>query len=102
LNQRDASGLFLSSNQLRYLESVIIMTSATKAEALFVSSLQPSDHPTIDQIVRAIRTAQRTRGGESGCAVAFAAEYGEHPEASAERMRWALSQVIATSRTFAA
>jgi hypothetical protein len=81
---------------------VIIMTIATKAEALFVSSLQPSDHPSADQIFAAIRITQQNRGGESGCAIAFASEYGEHPEASANRMRWALSQVTAPAMATAA
>ena len=78
------------------------MTLATKAEALFLSSLQPSEYPSSDQILAAIRITQHTRGGESGCAVAFATEYGEHPEASANRMRWALSQVTAPSMAAAA
>jgi hypothetical protein len=70
---------------------VIIMTLATMAEAVFVSSLQPSEHPTADQVATAIGDSLRIYGGVSGCAGAFAAEYGEHPEESAHRMHWALS-----------
>jgi uncharacterized membrane protein len=81
---------------------VIIMTVATQAEALFVSSLQPSDHPSAYEVFAAIRISLRTQGGVSGCAVAFATEYGEHPESSAERMRWALSQVAASAMAAAA
>ncbi len=67
------------------------MTLASKAEALFISSLQPSQHPTNEQLAAAIRDSLRQHGGVSGCAEAFAAEYGEHPETSRDRMRWALA-----------
>jgi hypothetical protein len=76
---------------------VIIMTLATLAEAIFVSGLQPSEHPTPDQVAAAIRRSLRMHGGVSGCASAFAAEYGEHPEESASRMHWALSVVVHAS-----
>jgi uncharacterized membrane protein len=79
---------------------VIIMTVTTAAEALFVSSLQPSDHPTRNQVDAAVRSTLLAHGGACGCAAAFAAEYGEHPETSAHRMRWALS--IAAQTSFAA
>jgi hypothetical protein len=82
-------------------ESVIIMTLTTKAEALFLSSLQPSEHPTTDQVAAAIGRSLRAHGGVCGCAGAFAAEYGEHPEESAHRMHWALS-VIADGATLVA
>ena len=67
------------------------MTRTARAEALFTSSLQPSQHPTHDQVVAAIRTSLSEHGGVNGCAGAVAAEYGEHPETSADRMRWALA-----------
>jgi uncharacterized membrane protein len=76
---------------------VIIMTVTMTAEALFVSSLQPSDHPTCSQVDAAVRTTLQAHGGACGCAAAFAAEYGEHPETSAHRMRWALSIAAQTS-----
>jgi hypothetical protein len=69
---------------------VIIMTLADNAEILFVSYLQPSDHPSYEQVAAAIQLTIRAQGGLSGCAEAVAAEYGEHPETSAGRMRWAL------------
>jgi hypothetical protein len=71
--------------------NVIIMTVAARAEALFASCLQPSDHPACAQIDDAIQVAIRTHGGVCGCAAALAAEYGEHPDTAAERMRWALA-----------
>ncbi|GAA4707778.1 hypothetical protein [Phytohabitans rumicis] len=66
------------------------MTETTRAEALFASDLQPSDRPTPAQVARAIRASLLSRGGARGCAAVLAAEYGEHPEAAAIRMRWAL------------
>jgi uncharacterized membrane protein len=74
---------------------VIAMTLATRAEALFVSTLQPSDHPSYNQVQAAILLSRRTHGGVIGCAIDFAAEYGEHPEASVDRMRWALGLAAA-------
>jgi hypothetical protein len=76
---------------------VIIMTLATRAEAIFLSSLQPSEQPTLEQVGAAIRCSRRTHGGISGCALAFASEYGEHPDVSSDRMRWALSVVAAAA-----
>ncbi|GAB3534233.1 hypothetical protein [Phytohabitans suffuscus] len=67
------------------------MTEHTRAEALFASDLQPSDRPTGAQVARAIHTSLLRRGGPAGCAAVMAAEYGEHPETAALRMRWALS-----------
>jgi hypothetical protein len=81
---------------------VIAMMLATRAEALFVSNLQPSDHPDADDVARAIRTSLRTFGGVVGCAQAFAAEYGEHPEIAADRMRWALAVVAPAPLALAA
>jgi len=70
---------------------VITVRLASRAEALFSSPLQPSDSPTSPQIRAAIRASLRAHRGVRGCASALAAEYGEHPETAAERMRWALS-----------
>jgi hypothetical protein len=69
------------------------MTPVSIAEALFISSLQPSDYPTIAQVDTAIRASLRKHGGPSGCAAACAAEYGEHPDTAAGRMQWALATV---------
>jgi len=66
------------------------VTEHMRAEALFASDLQPSDRPTDAQVARAIHTSLSARGGAAGCAAAVAAEYGEHPETAAPRMRWAL------------
>jgi hypothetical protein len=73
------------------------MTESTRAEALFASDLQPSDRPSDAQVTRAVRTTLLACGGATGCAAVVAAEYGEHPEAAAARMRWALR--LATAGT---
>lgn len=81
---------------------MITVTPATQAEAVFVSTLQPSDHPSGNQVITAIGRSLQTYGGVSGCVAAFALEYGEHPEASAKRMHWALSLVAGIATHVAA
>jgi hypothetical protein len=63
-------------------------TSAAWAEALFASALQRSDNPSAGQVRRAIAAAVRAYGG-LGCVQRVAQEFGDHPEAAVERMRWA-------------
>jgi hypothetical protein len=62
-------------------------------EALFASALQRSDAPGPDAIADAIRQTTR-KFGTRGCACRMAQEFGDHPEAAAERMRW-VRQLIA-------
>jgi hypothetical protein len=68
----------------------VLDMEVSRAEALFVSSLQPSQRPTPDQIREAIGTTLR-RWGARGCAAAVAEEFGQRPETAARRMAWALS-----------
>jgi len=63
--------------------------TAARAEALFTSQLSTGSRPTHEVVETAIRIALRTHGGVRGCAADVAAEYGEHPELAAPRMRWA-------------
>jgi hypothetical protein len=58
------------------------------ADALFASALQRSDNPSAGQVRRAIAAAVRAYGG-SGCLQRVAQEFGDHPEAAVDRMRWA-------------
>jgi hypothetical protein len=59
-------------------------------QALFASALQPSGAGGAGVVAEAIRvTVQRL--GTGGCAGWMAQEFGDHPEAAAERMRWARS-----------
>jgi hypothetical protein len=66
------------------------MGTNERAQALFVSYLQPSQQPGPDQVAAAIEDSLH-RWGPSGCTAAAAAEYGEHPDTAAVRMRWALA-----------
>lgn len=71
------------------------MTLTIKAEALFVSALQPSEHCDSDRLEAAIETSLEQFGGAAGCAQRLAAEFGDHPEIAVPRMRWALDLVSA-------
>jgi hypothetical protein len=64
-----------------------ITVNETVCEALFASPLQPSDALTAETVAEAISsTVQRL--GCPGCASHMAQEFGDHPEAAADRMRW--------------
>jgi hypothetical protein len=65
---------------------------AVQAEALFVSSLQPSESPSTDQVRHAVTTTPR-RLGVRDCAAQMAREFGDHPDTAAARMSWALATV---------
>jgi hypothetical protein len=56
-------------------------------DALFASSLQPSDTPTAETVAAAIGNTVRNLG-TVGCACRVAEEFGDHPEEAADRMRW--------------
>jgi uncharacterized membrane protein len=75
---------------------MIKMSSTVRAEALFASSLKPSDHPDPVQVERAIDACLRTLG-VAGCVGAMAQEFGDHPESAVARMRWALTAVDTTA-----
>jgi hypothetical protein len=61
-----------------------------RCQALFASTLQRSDALCADVVAEAIRvTVQQL--GTGGCAGWMAQEFGDHPEAAAERMRWVRS-----------
>ena len=61
-------------------------TSARRV-ALFASGLQRSDAPTAAMAAEAI-TATVRRFGVHGCVSRMAEEFGDQPDAAAERMRW--------------
>ena len=56
-------------------------------EALFASGLQRSDTLTASALTEVISRTVRQLG-ISGCISLMAQEFGDHPEAAAERMRW--------------
>ena len=67
------------------------MTSLTvndaRRAALFVSGLQRSDAPSDDAVAQAVTRTVR-RFGVRGCVGLMAQEFGDHPEAAMDRMRW--------------
>jgi hypothetical protein len=63
------------------------------SEALFASSLQPSDAPAAEAVAGAIGRTLRQLG-PALCASRVAQEFGDHPEAAADRMSW-VRQVLA-------
>ena len=63
---------------------------AAQCQALFASALQRSDAPGADAVAEAIRVSMR-QFGAAGCMGRMAQEFGDHPEAAAERMRWVRS-----------
>ncbi len=67
---------------------------AVRAEALFVSTLQPSGSPSPDQVRRAVATTLQ-RLGVRGCAARMAGEFGDHPDTAVARMSWALATIKA-------
>ena len=66
-------------------------------EALFASALQRSAAPTAESVAAAISRAVR-RFGTRGCISRMAQEFGDHPQAAAERMRW-IRQLAAEAAT---
>jgi hypothetical protein len=64
-----------------------LIANTNRCEALFASALQRSDAPTPDMVAQAIAQTARQFGAR-GCAGRMAQEFGDHPEAAAERMRW--------------
>lgn len=63
-----------------------------RAEALFASTLQPSESPCPEQVRRAVATTLR-RLGIRGCAAQLAGEFGDNPDTAAARMAWALATI---------
>jgi len=62
--------------------------NVARCEALFASGLQRSDALTAAAVTEAISRTVR-QFGISGCVSLVAQEFGDHPEAARDRMRWA-------------
>jgi nitrogenase molybdenum-iron protein alpha/beta subunit len=63
------------------------------AEALFVSSLQPSECPSRQSVEQAV-TAMILLHGSDGCAAEVATEFGDHPDVAVRRMHWVHAELI--------
>ncbi len=61
---------------------------AVRADAVFVSGLQPRDELSATKVRHAVAAAIRAFGC-SGCAGRVAQEFGDHPDTAVIRMRWA-------------
>jgi hypothetical protein len=70
--------------------------TVARARALFASGLATGSKPCPAEVDDEIRRAVQGHGGSRGCTLALAGAYGDHPEAAAPRMRWALDVVRAT------
>jgi hypothetical protein len=70
-----------------------------QADALFASTLQHSDDPSILHVRRAIAMALDAYGA-AGCAGRVAQEFGDHPETAAVRIRWARATAVALDSQF--
>jgi len=70
-----------------YGHAARMTADSSRCEALFASALQRSDTPAPDVVAEAITRTVR-QFGTRGCACRMAQEFGDHPEAAAERMRW--------------
>jgi hypothetical protein len=69
-----------------------ISVAKARAEALFVTDVQPSESRNDEQVRYAVQNAIRQYGSR-GCAARVAAEFGDHPETAVDRMRWAIERV---------
>ena len=69
-----------------------------RSEALFASTLQPSDEPSGAQVRGEILRTVRHLGA-CGCAARMAQEFGDAPSCAAARMRWARRLVADTFTT---
>jgi hypothetical protein len=78
----------LFTDQADFTAPTMAGTSDTRCEALFASTLEPSDAPTPDMIAQAINSAIQ-RFGTRGCTGRMAQEFGDHPDLAARQMRWA-------------
>lgn len=68
------------------------MVAAARARALFVSDLQPSQHPSVPAVKAAVQSTIR-RLRTVGCVCEVAREFGDHPDTAAARMCWCVATV---------
>jgi hypothetical protein len=72
--------------------AVLDLVADLRAEALFASDLQPSQHPSA-RLVWEVVHATVVQHGEVWCAALVAQEFGEHPDCACRRMEWARTAV---------
>lgn len=70
------------------------------AELLFTSKLHPDDGPTNELLcATVVRQLEGCRCNLRCCAADMAAEFGDHPQQSADRMTWCLELAARIVRT---
>ncbi|GAA2605512.1 hypothetical protein [Paractinoplanes durhamensis] len=67
------------------------MDLQTYAYAIFVSALETDSAPAPGEVRDAVAAALRRHSGAEGCVAAAAFAFGDHPQAAAHRMSWALA-----------
>ena len=73
------------------------LSVADLAEVVFCTHLQPSEHPTPLAVRNAVlKNLRRSHDSLEDCAAHLATCYGDDPEGTCERMRWARSVAITT------
>lgn len=77
------------------MTAVVLDVTAARAEALFCSTRQPSEHPSAVQVGESIAAMIRVHGSH-GCACQVAEAFGDHPDVALERMVWARDLVADT------
>jgi hypothetical protein len=63
-----------------------------RAEALYLSTLQPSESPSPDRVRRNIATTLGQLALPE-CDAQIATDFGDHPDTAVARMRWALTTI---------
>jgi hypothetical protein len=71
--------------------------NATRVEALFCSTVQPSEKPDGVQVAESIAAMARSYGTR-WCAARVAQEFGDHPDTAVQRMVWARDLVAGIYR----
>ncbi len=70
--------------------------TASRAEALFTSSLPTHSCPSTAEVEESVQRALDRYGNTTACAAEVAAAYGDYPDVAVRRMRWALRVIAAT------
>lgn len=77
--------------------SVLGIDRTRAAEALFCSTVEPSDRAAPAEVVRAVERILARYGSGAVCGQ-VAQLYGDDPDAASARMRWCLSEVAGLTK----
>ncbi len=68
---------------------MVTAVDIARAEALFVSGLDPAEQPSGEMVRKVVAHVER----HGDVPARMAQEFGDHPELSVRRMAWCLAQV---------